>query len=109
MFQIHKKIFLLFCCLALNSCHLSSPMMTASAFEQIPIGASVSEIEVQVGEPYSIQLNQKGMQQYCYIERIETGPGGRTSQNTYILTIKDGIVIDKQRLNESKSFNFQFH
>jgi hypothetical protein len=80
--------------------------MTASAFERIPIGAPITEVETQVGTPYSTTSLQKGMQQYRYIERIETGPA-IISQNTYILIVKEGRVIDKRRANESQTLNLQ--
>jgi hypothetical protein len=79
--------------------------MTASAFEQIPIGMSTTELDGQVGAPYRI-ASKEGWQQYYYLERIQTGPSSH-AQNTYILTIKDGEIVDKQCLNESQSLNFQ--
>jgi hypothetical protein len=81
--------------------------MTASTFECIPIGAPITEIEAQVGTPYST-TSQKGIEQYRYIERIETGPGV-VSQNTYVLIVKEGRVIDKRRANESQMLNVQIH
>lgn len=94
--------------LFLSSCSLFSPNMTAKAYERIPIGSSVAEVEAQVGLPYRMTSPQAGVQQYYYLERIETGPGS-LSQNTYVLTIVDGEVVNKQRLNEFNSLNLQIH
>ncbi len=105
---MHKAtviLFILLLSLSLAACSLSSSTMTAPAFERIPIGASITEVETQVGAPYSVS-SQSGMQHYRYIERIQTGPG-IISQNTYILTVREGEVIDKQCSNESQSFNLQ--
>jgi hypothetical protein len=79
--------------------------MTTSSFECIPIGMPVAEMEAQVGSPYRI-VSQEGMQNYYYIERIQTGPN-HSAQNTYVLTVKEGVVINKKCSNESKSLNFQ--
>ncbi len=100
------KSFALGCFIFLTSCRLCSPTMTAPAFEQIPIGSSILEVEAQVGSPYRVTTPKAGVQHYYYIERIQTTPNS-ISQNTYVLTVVDGQVVDKQSLNESSPFNFQ--
>lgn len=105
---MYKSFLALGFCLFLTSCSLSSPTMTASAFDCIPIGAPVSQLEAQVGTPYEItSASQAGTQQYCYIERLEVGPGA-VAQNTYFLTVKNGQVINKKCSNESKTLNVQY-
>ena len=79
--------------------------MTGQAFEKITIGAPVSDLENQVGAPYRI-LSKGDGEQYIYLERIQTGPSGY-AQNTYILTVKNGVVINKESKEESSSLNIQ--
>lgn len=81
--------------------------MTAQAFDCIAIGTPVEVVEEQAGKPYRI-TTKKEMQHYYYIERIQTSPNGN-AQNTYILTVKKGVVVDKQSSNESKALNIQVH
>lgn len=69
--------------------------MTQMAYEQIPIGASIAEIEDQVGEPYRI-TSEGEVKKYYYVERIQIGPNNQ-AQNTYTLIFKDGRVIEKKR------------
>lgn len=93
-------------CLFLSSCAFSSSTMTAPAYENISIGASIKEVKTQVGEPYRMTADQSGVQQYHYIERIETGPGV-ISQNTYVLTVVDGEVVNKQVSHDAQSLRVQ--
>ena len=65
----------------------------------------MTEIEKQVGKPYRI-TSQQGTEHYYYLERIQIGPN-LNAQNTYVLTVKDGTIIDKQCYNEAQSFQFQ--
>ncbi len=86
--------------LSLFSC--TSPLMTRSAYEGIPIGAPIAEVEAQVGPAYEVIAgNQPDISYYRYIERIEIGPGS-INQNTYTLTIVDGKVADKRLSHCSK-------
>lgn len=78
----------------LSSCNLASPVMTGQTYDSISIGTPVQVVEKQAGKPYRI-TDKKEMKQYYYIERIQTSPSGN-AQNTYILTVKEGIIVDKQ-------------
>lgn len=79
--------------------------MTAQTYNCIAVGTPIEEVEKQAGKPYRIS-SQKGTEQYCYIERIQTGPSGN-AQNTYVLTVKEGVVIDKQCTHASQSLNVE--
>lgn len=81
--------------------------MTAPDFDRIQKGAPISEVIAEAGEPFNISSPQEGMQQYRYIERIETGPG-TISQNTYILTVVNGRVVDKQRTTDARPLDLQY-
>lgn len=96
---------LLFCSI-LSSCAFSSPTITAPVFESIPIGASISEVKTQIGKPYRITTGPNGVEYYQYIERLETGPGIIT-QNTYLFTVMNGQITDKQSANSARSLNLQ--
>jgi len=98
-------LFFVFLSFFLTACHLSSPTMTSMAFERIPLGASVIEVEEQAGTPYRIK-SKGDVKTYYYIERIQIGPN-QNAQNTYTLVVKDGKVIDKGCSNESRSLNLQ--
>lgn len=79
-------------------------LMNKSNFDQISIGMPVTEVCQLAGEPYRKIKNQPYID-YEYMERFEIGPR-TTHQNTYIVTIKDGIVVDKQMKNETTPINF---
>lgn len=91
-----------------TSCQLSCATMTAPTFERIPIGAPVANLEEEAGPPFRVTTDASGNQYYRYLERIQIGPS-TTCQNTYIITVKNGQVVDKQQLQDSKSFNVQIH
>ncbi len=91
-----------------TACQLSCATMTAPTFERIPIGAPVATLEAEAGPPFRVTTDASGKQHYRYLERIQIGPN-TTCQNTYIITVKNGQVIDKQQLQDSKSFDVQIH
>lgn len=88
--------------LLLSSC--TSQLMNRQSYSQITIGMSTKQAQLIAGEPYRI-TQEEDYQNYEYIERFEIGP--RTiNQNTYILAVREGIVIDKQMRNHTPSVNF---
>lgn len=92
--------------LVFSSCCLSCATMTAPTFERIQIGAPVAALEAEAGPPFRMTTDKSGNHYYHYLERIQIGPE-TTCQNTYIITIKEGQVVDKQQLQDSSSFNVQ--
>lgn len=104
---LKKALLALFTLLAVTSCSLSGSAMTVPDFDRIQKGTPISEVIAEAGEPFNITSPQEGIQQYRYIERIETGPG-RTSQNMYILTVVNGQVVDKQRTTDASPLNLQY-
>lgn len=104
--RFQHRLWLLLSLLSLSACALCCPTVTAPAFERIPIGASITEVETQIGPPYKVTTPQPGTQIYHYIERIETGPGV-ISQNTYLLTVIKGQIVDKQCASDSQALRLQ--
>lgn len=102
MAKIHL-IFFLFTILA-TGC--TSQLMTKPIYDRIAIGTPIDQVEMQAGSPREIRKTEKGVYHYRYIERIETGPG-TIAQNCYILTIEDGIVIDKRMETDRSSISLR--
>ena len=77
------------------ACSAGNSMMTMSAFYEIPIGSTQTEVVGTAGEPYAVHKNDDGTVEYEYIERMKAG--GRTlEERHYFLLIKDGKVISKR-------------
>lgn len=85
--------------LVMSSCSLSSKVMNASTYDSIAIGASIEAVEEQAGPPYSVKEERDGTEVYRYIERIQTSPAA-SSQNTYLLTVINGVVVHKKRIED---------
>ena len=81
------------CCLA------HAPMMTRASFAEIQVGEPVADVIQKVGDPYTVNPQSDGTEEYEYIERIDLGTQ-TVEENRYFLVIKDGRVV-------SKSFNQQ--
>jgi len=81
----------------------TSQLMNRQSYGQISIGMSAAQARMIAGEPYRITEGQD-CQHYEYIERFEIGPR-TTTQNTYILAVREGIIVDKQMGNDTPSMN----
>lgn len=91
--------------ITLNGC--TAHLMTQPTYERISIGTSVEEMQELAGNPYEIKNAGSGVQYYRYIERFEIAPG-QVNQNNYILTVSNGLVIDKKVTSDSpRSFEFK--
>lgn len=77
-----------------------SPVMSQQSFDGIGVGSMITQVKEQVGEPYEIEKLDNGVEVYHYIERIEIG-SNTTAQNTYLLTVSKGRVVDKRCLSTS--------
>lgn len=76
-------------------CGCTSPVMNQLAFDKIFIGMPVEDVQQIAGEPYEIRRGRDGIEYYRYIERFEIGPGA-IHQNSYVLGIVNGQVVDKE-------------
>jgi len=88
--------------LLLNSC--VAQLMNKQTYNQISVGMSVEEACTIAGQPYRISPDQN-CQKYEYIERFDIGPNV-TNHNVYVLTVQNGVVVDKYQLNETPRVNF---
>src|SRR5262245_8188888 len=91
--------FLICALLLLTSCFSRNAMMTYSQYDGIQSGMTVSDLKSEVGEPYAIRNTGDGIQEYEYIERIDTG-NNIAAENHYFIVIKDGKVIGKRMKRE---------
>jgi hypothetical protein len=69
--------------------------MNLNAFNDIELGESPSQVVAAVGQPYSINRKDSETVEYEYIERIKAG-GRDLEDRRYIITIRDGKVVNKQ-------------
>lgn len=102
MAQIYLKNWLLIILIATSMGILSSctgPLMNQQNYNQIQVGMAIEEVQSIAGQPYRVNHPNPSTQTYEYIERFDVG-AGKTHQNTYVLTIQNGKVIDKQITNE---------
>lgn len=94
---------LIFLVLLFSGC--TSQMMTKPVYDTIPLGMRIEEVSQLAGEPYKVEKGQNGLQYYRYIERFEIGPGSM-AQKTYVLTVSNGMVVDKQMIDSGSGVNF---
>ena len=85
--------------LVATACSSGGSIMVSSAFYDIPIGASQSEVMAAAGEPYAIH-KQEGSVEYEYIERFKIGARD-TEERHYFVRIKDGKVVSKRTTQSS--------
>ena len=92
----HLRILFLFliALFPLASCFSRPTVMTSGEYDKIQMGTSVSELRSEVGKPYAIHKKDHGVEEYEYIERIDTG-NNLVAENHYFLVIKDGKVVGK--------------
>lgn len=91
-----RNIFLgIFSLAMLAGCFARSHVMTRQDFDNITLGSSYSQVEQQVGKPYSVKKLSDGSYEYLYIERIRMGEQV-VEQNRYTIVVQNGQVISKQ-------------
>ncbi len=73
--------------------------MTRPDFNGIELGTDIKEVVEQCGAPYRIQKKNDGSQEYEYVERVMMGEQV-IQENRYFLTVKDGKVISKERVEK---------
>ena len=84
-----------FLLLLLTACSSGGALMTMNNFQEIPLGATQSEVIACAGEPYSICQKADGTVEYEYIERIKIGYRD-AEERRYIIVMKDGVVVYKK-------------
>ena len=68
--------------------------MTYNEYDKVQMGTTTSELRSEIGKPYAIHTKDHGVEEYEYIERIDTG-NNIVAENHYFLVIKDGKVVGK--------------
>lgn len=81
--------------LFLASCASGGHVTTMNSFQEVPLGASSTELVETLGEPAEIVRKKDGSLHYEYIERIKTG-GRNSEQRRYIFVVKEGKVVSKE-------------
>ena len=96
-----RPLFLLLLALfPMTSCFSRPALMTHSDFDNMQMGTTVSEFKSEVGSPYAIHKKKDGIEEYEYIERIDTG-NNIVAENHYFLLVKDGKVVGKYMKRET--------
>jgi len=78
----------------LTSCFSRPALMTYNEYDKVQMGTTTSELRSEIGKPYAIHTKDHGVEEYEYIERIDTG-NNIVAENHYFLVIKDGKVVGK--------------
>jgi hypothetical protein len=84
----------------------AAPLMQESYYNHVSPGANVADIEAIYGAPYEVRELPNGMQEYCYVQRVELGKSA-VDQLEFVFTVSQGRVVGKHCKRNSTS-NFQF-
>ena len=68
--------------------------MTFNEYDKVQVGTPITDLNSEIGKPYSIHHKDNGSDEYEYIERVNTG-NNLVSENHYFLIVKEGKVIGK--------------
>jgi hypothetical protein len=92
--------------LLLSGACSANKMMSYGTYQNVPLGQSVAELQVQVGKPYEVITRSDGTQEYVYIERISLGED-RSLFRRYIFVVENDQIIQKKSSEErSNSLHF---
>lgn len=83
------------CSLALLTACAGGAMMSRSDYENVQLGAPISSVVKEYGDPVLIKANKDGSQSYLYIERIFMGEEV-VLENKYSIIVKNGKVVNKR-------------
>jgi len=93
------KIGIFLLAMLLTSCFSRSSLMTYETFDTVQIGTPIAVLQPEIGKPYAIH-SKDGMQEYEYVERIDTGGDLLIAENHYFLIVQDGKVVGKYMTRE---------
>jgi hypothetical protein len=82
-------------------------MMSYATYQNVPIGQSIADLQVQAGKPYEVLTLADGMQEYVYIERVPLGEE-RSLFRRYIFVVDDDKVVQK-KIMEERSSSLRFY
>lgn len=83
----------------LAACLGHRTMMTRENYDDINLGATISQVTAVAGDPYSIHSKGDGTEEYEYIERIDMGRE-LVSENHYYIIFRNGQVVGKREKSE---------
>ncbi len=97
----YLKQLLLLCLafLSLSGCFSRAALMTYSDYDKIQVGTPISKLQSEIGKPYAIHNKEGGIEEYEYIERIDSG-NNIIAENHYFLIVENGKVIGKYMKRE---------
>ena len=84
----------------LHSC-ATGKLITMHRFFDLPLGSSKEEVVAVVREPDEIYTKEEGIEEYCYVERLENG-FRILEERLYCLTFKEGSLIHKTVRQENE-------
>lgn len=93
-------------CLWLGACGTGSALVTMNSFDNVPVGASSSEVEDLLGKPYAVHKNSDGSIEYEYIERINAGSRSFETRHYYLLFKEDRLVSRKVKSSSPPGYRF---
>jgi hypothetical protein len=73
--------------------------MTYTEYDEVQTGTSITKLESQIGKPYSIHTKAGGIEEYEYIERIDSG-NNLIAENHYFIIVENGKVTGKYMTRE---------
>lgn len=95
----------IFCFAVLWSCNTA--IMSPTAFQGIPVGTDIAQVQAQYGTPYDIQPIAEDLEEHRYIQRVEISPG-LTEQTNYIFRVSEGKVVSKHCQQDSSAVDVNY-
>jgi outer membrane protein assembly factor BamE (lipoprotein component of BamABCDE complex) len=85
---------------------MGSALVTMNSFQDVPVGATTSEVEEMLGKPYAIHNKSGDIVEYEYIERLTAGPRDFEERHYYIIFKNDRVVSRRVKTNEPVPYLF---
>jgi SmpA / OmlA family. len=93
-------------CVWLSACGTGSALVTMSSFDEVPVGASSSEVVELLGEPYAIRKHSDGTVEYEYIERITAGVRNFEERHYFLIFKEDRLVSRRVKSSSPPGYRF---
>ena len=86
--------------LILIGCGGSSKYMSYSDYQSVEIGTPVASLQVHQGQPYQVNDQENGLQEYVYVERIPLGGNREHFREYSFLVDENNLVVGKRVQDE---------
>jgi len=96
-----KNSFLFSLILLACACNSYSSAMSRQQYDDVLLGASISDLMCLLGEPYSVRCLCDGVEEYQYIERVSQNDE-LAYENHYFIKVVNGQVVSKRMKVESR-------